>query len=466
MRTWESGFGISRSHWPARMVALLLVFGIGVFAQEAPRAPETAAPAVPPNRGLQLRSVSAYGVYYSTTLPGSGGYQAAPAGLDGDVALGGSAQIEWMHTGQRSTVSLLYTPSYTGRIRYSAWNALNHALAFSATRRIAKWSVRSSVSADLSNFEGFLFSPTVYGNAASASANFSDLSGAMLGRTSGNIQVSSILNGAPVAESPARTLLYGERMFTSAAQVSLSYSYSPRFTVDFSSGAGRNQHLGDAQTTPATSRYLLPSTTSGTGSVGISYAVSPRTQFGVTAATNRVVSDLYDSYATTTAASLGRTFARRWVVRIHGGVGVTTPVRQKTAAQSSGAHPVWGGSLGFRTYAHTFLGSYDRTVSDGYGVGATTTSTSNANWRWNRPGNSWWLNASSSWQQLEGISSQNTSSWRAIAGWGRTLGRHFACIAEYAYLDYSGRMGSTVYSRSQSAVRVSMVWLPQPALTR
>ncbi len=258
-------------------------------------AQERVAPAAEPmrlNRGLQVRSVSVYGVYYSTTLPASGGFYTAPTGLGADLALGGSAQIEWLHRARQSTFSFLYTPSYMGRIRYSSWNALNHALAMNAARRAGRWNLGFSVTADLSNYEGFLFSPTVFGNAAAVSANYRDLSAAMLGRSSTNTQLTSILNGAALVESPARTLLYGERMLTSAARATMGYSYSPRFSVNFGVGGGRSQHVGNNQDGVAQTRYLLPRTTSANASLGISYAMSPRTQFGAEVATSRTASDL------------------------------------------------------------------------------------------------------------------------------------------------------------------------------
>jgi hypothetical protein len=428
------------------------------------------APAPAHNQGLQVRSVSAYGVYYSTTLPGSGGFQATPTTLGADLAVGGSTQVGWTHTGPRASTSFLYSPSYTGRIRYSSWNALNHSLSFNATDRFApRWELGFSVSGNLSNFEGFLFSPTTYSNVVSASASYADLSAAALGRSFNNTQLNAAMNSAPLVESPGRTLLYGERMFTSSAQSSLRYSYSPRFSVNISGGVVRSQHVGTDQTGVTQTRYLLPTTTSGNAGMGFSYSLSPRTQFGAAVSTSRVMSDLYDGYSTTSTVSLGRTFARRWFLQVHGGVGVMNPVRRAasfTSLPSSGPHPVAGGSLGFRTYSHTLLGSYDRTVSDSYGAGASTTSTSSASWRWSRPGNGWWMSSSFSWQQLGGLARQDMSSWRATAGWGRSLGLHAALLTEYVYLSYSGRVQNILYSRSQNALRVSLVWTPQPLVPR
>jgi hypothetical protein len=212
--------------------------------------------------------------------------------------------------------------------------------------------------------------------------------------------------------------------------------------------------------------HLIPSTTSGTAGVAISYALSPRTQFGFKATTTRMVSELYDGYNTTSTASIGRTFAAHWVLQAYGGVGVPTVLRRTTGAAATGPHPVEGGSFGYRAYAHTFLGSYDRSVSDSYGAGARTSSNASFSWHWERPGSGWMLNANLTWQQLEYTGLRTASGWRTNFGWGRALGRSLWMIAEYTYLDYSGQVRGDLYTNSQSALRCSLVWRPPSVFGR
>ena len=110
-------------------------------------------------------------------------------------------------------------------------------------------------------------------------------------------------------------------------------------------------------------------------------------------------------------------------------------------------------------FSHTFLGSLDRTVSDQYGLGASTSSSAGASWRWARPGRTWWLESSFTWQQLYGGFS-DTTGWRTTTGFGERIGRHFAIVTQYAYMKYSGVLQTSDYHLSQSAVRVSVVWYP------
>ena len=445
---------------PARLVAFFLL--VGWLTQ--PAAAQDGEAAAPPLRnGLQIQNVSAYAAYYSKSLPNGAGYQPGTSALLSDVVVGGSTQIGWTKSTQASAVSLVYTTSYTGRVRYSSWNSWNHGAGLTAQRHLSpRWTLTSSVNIDLSTQESFLFAPTVLTSATSAPASFDDLAAALLSSKFSNVQLASAFSSAPAAQSPVRTLLYGTRMVTAGAHASVSYAKSPRLSLTFGGGGGRTQHASDAGTTQ-NDIYLLSDTTSASGNFGFSYSLSPFTQFGADVSTSRVSSSLYETQTTTSTARLGRTIARRLLAQIHGGVGATNYSRQQQANSplKTKARPAFGGSLAFKTFTQTFAGSYERTVSDAYGLGASTSSTSNASWRWGRPHGVWWLESSLGWEQLQGAA-QDIAGWRAAAGLGRAFGNHFVLLTQYAYLNYSGTLSGAASELSQSAVQVSVVWTPHP----
>ncbi len=239
--------------------------------------------------------------------------------------------MEWSKFTERSSVSLDYTPSYTGYIRNSNLNALNHALSLTASRKLApRWTLGFSLGGNLSSMEQSIFAPSTLSNVASAPATFSDLaSGLLSSKFTNNPQLGTLLTSSPLVQSPVANLIYGQRMFTASTQVSLSYSYSPRLSWTFSGGAARTQYMSGSQTTlTASNSYLLANTTSGNASMGFSYSLSPLTQIGGSVAVSRVSSVIFDAYTTTSQATLGRTFGTRWVIQAHGGVAVTNPVRQ------------------------------------------------------------------------------------------------------------------------------------------
>lgn len=415
-----------------------------------------------PAPGFQVRTLSAYGVYYSSSLPTNGGIPQGGSNLPSDFGFGGSAEIDWTRFTDRSTFSLTYTPSYTGFVRYSSLDALNHALSLNTTRHLApRWNFGFSVTGSLSTFEESLFAPTTLATAASLPSSFQDLAAGLLqGQFANNPLLGSVLTSAPLAQSPLNTLLYGERMFSASVQSSLSYSYSPRLSLNFAVGGSRTQHLSDDQPLTTTNGALNLDATSGRASIGLSYSLSPLTQISASVASSRTVSPLYDLYNTTSLLSIGRTFAHRWILQAHGGAGVTNPVRETLGPIPVKPYPSGGGALTYKTTSNTFLVSYDRTVASSYGLGATTSSSANATWRFRMPGRSWWIDTSFGWQQLGESTILNTTGWRSTTGFNQAVGTHMAFRLEYAYLNYSGGLQGSPYNLSQSAVRFSVTWYP------
>jgi hypothetical protein len=301
---------------------------------------------------------------------------------------------------------------------------------------------------------------------AALPSTFSDLAAGILSANfTNNPQLGAALTSSPLLQSPVANLIYGQRMLTASANVSLSYSYSPRLSLTFIGGGGRSQYISQGQSSPANSLYVIPNTTSGNASVAISYSLSPLTQVGGSVNTVFTSSSLYESYTTTSLATLGHTFGTRWLVQLHGGVGVTNPVRETSSAASVKPGPSIGGSLAYKIPSHTFLGSYDRTVGDQYGLGASTSSSVTASWHWRRLASFWWLDSAFNWQQLQGGALTNTSGWRATASLSRAIGTHVVLLTQYVYSYYSGGLLLTASHVTQNAIRVSVGWTPHPPTT-
>lgn len=433
---------------------LFLIAALGtLWGQEV-----SASTAAPP-RGLAVYGLSGYAVYYSSSFP-EGSLPTVGTTLPSDVGAGGSVQLGWTRVGEKSRVVFMYTPSYTGRVRLSAWNALNHSLNLNAARKFGRWDFGFSLASDLSNLAEFLFSPTVFSSVAAVSVSFDDLASAMLAGKYTNAQLASILTGAPIVESPARNLFYGERMFTTALRATLSYAPSPRVSIAFSANGTRDQHLSDTAAGVTQDAYLIPRTTSAGAGVSVSYSQSPRTQWGVSMGSNRISSSIQDAYSSSAALSLGRTMGRRWFLQLSGGLGVIKPLRS-TFLLNTSPQPVMNASLGVHIHSHTIIGSYGRSVSDSYGLGANNTNSASGTWKWHKPGRGWWMDSTLSWQQLSGSAFANISGWRVENRYGRALGSHTALIAQYVYLRYSQQLAS-IPALTQNAVRVSLVWNPQP----
>jgi hypothetical protein len=413
--------------------------------------------------GLHLYGASIDSSYYSSPYYAGAAIPVGFGNLQSDASVGGSASLGWTHYGDRSTFAITYSPSYTGRVRYTDLNALSQSLDLNASRKLnQKWTVGFSANAGVSNFDQFLFSPTVFGGLVSAPATFDDLTKGVLAGKYTNDQLASLLTGAPVVESPAQFLFYGNRMFTSSARTSLSYAHSQRLSFTFGLEGARSQHLSDNVHELGRNTYLVPRTTNGGVSLGLSYSLSPRTVFGFSASSNRTYSTLQDAYNSSASLSLGRILGRRWFVQLQGGAGRIDPVRQ-TYLTSRGTQAVGGANLGYKTYAHTFMASYQRAISDVYGIGATATLSMTGAWHWARPGRNWWTDATFGQQQMLGTGLSSLDSWRATAGFGRMLTRHMAVQMQYAYASYSTEALSNAFyhDMTQHAVRVSLAWRPE-----
>jgi hypothetical protein len=427
-------------------------------------AQDTVDPAPLPKSGLQIRSISAYGVYYSKGLPfGIGTIQPGVANAPSDVGAGGNIVIDWTKFTERSTFSLTYSPSYAGQFRYSSLNAFNHALSLNASGAlVSHWRYHFAAACDFSNLGEYMFSASALSNAASVPANFEDLAAALLSsKFANNPQLGVILTGSPLVESPVRALVYGQRMLTASAQAKLSYSFSPRLSVSFSGGGARTQHVSDSQTSGSSNFYLLPTTTSGSAGLEISYSLSPVTQVGGSLTTTRVSSSLQDFYTTSSVGTWGRVLSRRWLIQLYGGLGVADFLGRSSYAPSK-SHPIAGGSLTYKTAAHTFLASYARTTNDTYGLRASTTASADAAWKWGRRGMPWWIESSFGWQQFYGNGVSNISGWRATAGWNRRLAPHFVLLTQYAYLSYGGAFQAAGSRFSQHAARIAITWISKP----
>jgi hypothetical protein len=432
---------------------------------------------------LQISSALVYGAYYSRGISSFANFQSGAPTLPYDVVAGASIRFDWTKFTDRSTFALGYTPSYTADVRYSSLDAFSHSFSLNVSRKLApRWTFGFALAGNLSTLEESEFSPTTLSTVASTPATFSDLSSGLLSsQFANNPQLGIVLTNSPLLESPVSNLIYGLRMLTASAQTFLSYSFSPRLFITFRGSGNRMQHISQSRAITGNT-YLLPTTTSVSAGVDLSYSLSPATRIGGSVLATRTVSALFDGYTTTSMLIWGRTLRQRWVLQTHGGMAVTNILSQgvlvlggntiNSSILPRGPHPAFGGSLAYKIPAHTFLGSYDRTPIDNYGLGASTTSTSTAAWHWRPPGSSWWLDTAFSWQQMTATGSgqdaslQNTSGWRATAGLNRAAGTHAVLLTQYIYMNYSGGFQTSTYHFAESTVRVALAWTPHPATLR
>jgi hypothetical protein len=412
--------------------------------------------------GLQLYSVSGFAGWESQVAPPGGYFPAYGPNLQGDETFGGGASLGWTRSRGQNNFSISYSANYVGQVRYSQLNALNQSLSLGWNRHLGrKWTLGFAAASGISNYDQMLFSPTVFSSVAGAPGSFDDLASAILAGKYNNNQLASLLTGAPVIESPARTYFFGNRVFGSSGSMSLAYQHSQRLSINFSASGTEAQHLKEDNVQGVSGKgYLIPRAVTAGAGLFVSYALTPRTQLGVSMTSGRGFSEIQQAYTTSGSLSLGRTLSQHWFASVSAGAGFTTYISSRSRG-TIGSTPSGGVEIGYRARSHTLIASYGRTLGQAFGVGAADIYTTNAAWQWRQPGRTWGLSSSYMQQEMSNGIFGHVSGWRAGIGMGRQMGQHAVLDIEYMYAAYSGSSVSTPYNSTMNAVRLSVGWIPR-----
>lgn len=452
--------GRGRAWW--RVLAAVTVLAPAAFAQGMGGGMGRGLPstqAEPGENGFGFYGVAAYAGWTSTAVPFNATFPVSGLGLGPNYLAGGSASMGWADMGALTDAHISYTISYDASLRYSTWNTLNHNLNFGVVHEVSpRLTFHFSGNAATMRWDQFLFEPTVLGELADTSSTFDELVSAILSGKYTNSQLASILTGAPTLESPAATLLYGTRFFTSSLRTGLEYALSPRLHIHGDAGGSRIQHL-NSDTAQANGIYLVPATTTATATAGLDYAFSPFTTIGVSANGNRTFSRYEDAYITTVTATANRVLGRHWILNGRGGAGTFVPVRQ-TFKYGSGLHYVAGGGITYKAENQSVMLQYVHTIQDTSGIAAQSADTGSGIWQVHRPGHHWTVYTRGSYSMLRGSTLSNINAWLAGGGVGRMLNGHTNAMLGYMYGRDSGVIGSTVENRALQAVNLVVSWTP------
>jgi hypothetical protein len=432
---------------PAIAGILLLIISTG---------PQIAAQTT--GQGLRITGASISETYFA---------QAVPDGIVayGDVFLGsaitvsGAASIKWTRTRAKSFWNVGILPSYGNRFGDTGGRSWNGSALFSYSRRIgSKWTFTLSGAGQVMNFDESLFAPATLTQVASSGANFDDLSSAILRGTSSDPLLTSAAYGSLQPNQGLQSFLFGSRNANAGGQASLTYAHSARLSVSVVAGGLFVRHL-NSQSDPT--GFTYPQVTSSSTGVSLTYSLSPRTQIGVAGNYVRSQSTLINSSSRSFSASINRTMSRRWFVQASAGAGssITGTSRSDTGIYSVG--------LGFKTYRHTALVSFNRTLDDPYATALASLQHSrglNVTWHYGRPENPWWVD--SVFTQLIAIYKgvPGTDTWSITETAGRRISRNYAVLVEYTM----GRVGAKRYIQDgrqykleQTGIRTTFSWSPQ-----
>jgi hypothetical protein len=428
-----------------RVAVLAIILNTACFCQTS-ESEEGGALGVP---WLGLDSISVYSTYTN----GLGV-------LGSDTTVGGATTLHWSNVRENSDYSINYTGSYTRDVHFAALSGLSDQLSVNVGRHLgSRWDFRFSAAANIVDLNQLPFSQSFSSALSGVTGSFTDITSGLLSGKSGNSQVQSLLNGTQALVSPT-LLLYGGRAFSSSAQISLGYSISPLTSIQFDAGGTRVQRLSAGTDASADTASLLFQTTTANAGITISHSLNPRTEVSMGVQTSRTFVAFPEAYYSYGTVSLSRVLSQRWFASLGGGGGLTTPVRHPSSASAAEeGQYVADGTIGFKSYEHTFFATGNRSFADTYGLGAASIISGSGGWTWSRPGSGWRSGATFTQQRIAGIAFPVLNAWQADISLQRTLSEHTSLRAEYAYLRLSGGPALAT-ALSPGAVRVSLVWSP------
>jgi hypothetical protein len=437
-------------------ILILLAFAPGITAQ-----PLSGAQEPRDLSGWRLYNFQTSATYGSTDVPAPllNGFPPVPS----NVFLEAYASLGWFRTRERATYAFHYSPSFVAPTDSSRVRSFNQQVSANMRRQIAsKWTWNSGLSGSIMTFEQFLLSPGRLSRTASVPSTFDDFANSVLHGTSTN-PILDASNSASILDSPAAPGYYGQRFAAGAVNTGLSYSRSSRMTIDFGVSLTRAQRLGDNGQSATINNTGLTKSTMLDTVANISYSLSPTTTLVGSSTFGRTYAQVDAAYIGLWDVGLNKTIARRWIVSGHAGAGITKPAGTNSGV-SRGPQYIYGGSVSYKTYSHTFTGAYERTLLDPtLAAGGQVFTVGTAAWVWSRPGRSWWTSSSYSHERQISPGFPNINTWDATFTFGWMLSSEWAIQSSYAF----GELGSKGYVRDgigyqigHNTARLAIIWSP------
>lgn len=332
----------------------------------------------------------------------------------------------------RNSQSFTYSPSYSGRLRYSDIQSFNHTFDTTFTQKFGtKVDAYLQGTAADTIVEVFLLDPGALSRFARTQGPFIDVG----------------LTGGGALPAAATSLVYGNRMRAAAVSTGVTYRPTERFNVTLTLSGSINQTK--SKNTELTG--VVPNARGITATVASTYSLDPRTHIGLSGTENRAFSRIGSFKTTTIAAFYDRQLSIRWFTTISAG-----PTYAKTLTGDT--KTIFGsGSLGYRLQRQTLTGTYTRTGGDVYGLGSRSSTTTSGAWDMVLPASGWSFNAAYTRSNIQGggIGSFGTNAVSATIG--KAINRQLSANLTYGYADYGGL---AVTSAGSHVARLGLTWVP------
>jgi len=418
---------------------------------------------VPTNMvGFGLYSVSGFAGYstYPTFDPASSRAAASKYALAGGMAGMGYGKV----LGERARLSIFYGPGVTVRPQDLERSRVFHTLGINFNQGITqRLSLTLGINGTYGEFDQFAFMPAQFSLVTSAPGTFDDLIGAITGGQFSNSQIASLLTGAPVLESAARSSIYGNRALTASGQLGLSYKISPRLTYGVRAGVNRFQSLG-VKGDDLGRQAALQLSNGASGSMFLSYSITPRTSIGGNVTYSRTQSRIFRSGFVTYTGNVSHRLGERVFVSGSAGSGDTIGPTQQI---NYGARYIVNGSLAVQiANSQTAMVTVGRTFVDGFGLGLRSTRTVSGAWSYAPQGAQWSMSIYAGHQESSTGPTRGFNGYFTGIGANRSLTPSLGLSGQFFYAKTDNFLGPIFGPSSQgeferSGFRLVVSWFPR-----
>jgi hypothetical protein len=429
------------------------------------------APLSEPAQGFHLYNVSVYSGYATNAYSVPSLYLinalSAPTTLGPDEMYGGQITVGWQRNRLRTELSVVYSGGYSGMVQHSNLDGVNQSLTVNIRRRVTpRWTATVFGWAGQQTMMQYLFEPASFAAAAQSSVRVQDFGLASSASQLGPWGIGSMQGGTSVLESPAQSLLLGERFVTYSADAELTYAFSPRaeFHLSSFSAAGQDRvgGTGTAAGTvvnSASAGSVLPFSIGGNAGAGFSYMLTPHTTVGGDASEYLIWNRYEHARGTKGNVSVAHQMTMHSFLRAYGG-GSVINMTESAVSQPLMHLLIGGGSLGWQTPSQILAAAYDRSSNDSFGSVVGRVNSETASWSWHRPDSIWSASVGLAEQQMSDPGFAGITGWRGVAQFSFRLQNRETLEFEYAHLRASGVYGG-VFNRFQvDSIRVSLAWVP------
>ena len=391
--------------------------------------------------GFDIYGASASFGYSS--YPGSFNITGIIPNIQGGYTASANTSLSYVAGGPRLRFGAQYTPSYAGAFYGSNLNSFNQSLSLElASKLSAKWAFSLAGYADDATIDQFVFKQNGFSEFVTAQGTPDQFAKSIVDGSSAG------LVGIP------QTLIYGSKVLILGANASANYR--PTTRLGFAVTSGFNEMAAGRSNQPQAS-LLIARTTFEHASVGFTYSLSERDEFGAKVEAANTSSRVSDFRAYSYLVSYGRRLTEHLFANAQGGISNFSYVGGKAGHTYIGT-----GILGFKNNrGQTWAVTAGRKAGDLYGLTSSSSTSAYGSWHYRKPGAKFGFQAFGGTERLSGGALGGLTVAQAGGSVSRSLARLTSTSVAYAFMGASKTKFLNYSGGSTHAVRLSVYWVPR-----